>query len=455
MKKLFILLFFIFISFVSTVSIKANTITTESASKNLMNPLELSNDNGYLDYNSLIKIKPNSNYRLTLDIKGIVVPKSNPVEFYIATYDSHENELETILGRWFKVDLDVLGSALTTGDEAYYLGFVTNFNVEVTDITKTDAMLCEFYGGSKGDLFQEYRGHIDYIDSSSYSLYDSTQTYYVVCNSTSPITIEQLKSLVLVKDIHNLNTIDSLEIESEYDTTNGPGEYQVTFKATDGVNPVSMNVILLVVDTTCPTVTPKVPYVELGISTVNQVTLFQIFADAFNVSEEYSITVANTDVFKKLCTPGTYSVKYNVYDDSDNLTETTLEVRIIDDMSPEFYLSKFILDSNGFDAMSDEDIKNHIASYLKSNGISYKDIRVLDNEYLDNVGIAGDYYVLYSYYNNDKLTYDKLVLNVHEKVIEEVKESFPLELIVSISVTSVVLIIALVIVIRRRKKAII
>lgn len=418
MKKfIFIIIAVMMFSF---ISVKATDIANKSASANYLDPSALVIDGNNRFKTDKITILPtNSKFIIIAEKSFFGTAMTNEDFEFITNSDMSMREYCIVWENEYKPTL-IYGIFETTGTDSIFIT-AESFNIQATTNIENarKALGIYKYEGSATDYIDNnYRGYVDYIDSTQYTKYDSTSQYYLISSAENPFSLDDIKKMLYIKD--NLVTTFSSNMEVISDTyssnKNKIGTYSITLEGSDSVgNKTTIILNVVVADTLGPSVTKKVEHIQVRLSDCNFSIFDTVFTSAFDVADDNSYTYELADDIAKenLYVIGTHTWSYSVKDIYDNTTVSSISVEIIDDISPEFYMDKFILNHPGYTLMSDEEIVQHIKNYLKAEGVVATSITILDNEYKDNLDKEGLYEVKYSYTSNNTLVIDSLSLNVY------------------------------------------
>lgn len=177
-------------------------------------------------------------------------------------------------------------------------------------------------------------------------------------------------------------------------------DYEVSLRVVDSSgNETIRNVILRAKDITAPSIILN--DVNINLSSIGKSVFSdfyeQVISEITDNSEEYTKTVEAKEVIGKIGFSGVYQVTVTAFDKAGNKSVETANIRVIDDIAPEFYLQSDLLNITTEDVYDLEGIKEAISSDLYEDGILYDTVNLISCDYFSNEKNPGNYTVKYVY----------------------------------------------------------
>lgn len=248
---------------------------------------------------------------------------------------------------------------------------------------------------------------------------------------------EEVKKMLQASDNIDGDISDEIYLESSlYDGTHEPiGEYKMVFAVKDSAgNKETFTVIMRAIDLTPPKIIgPESLIVNIGNNDENY------YRDLLTVRDNYddnpSIKVIESNLDNK--TPGTYYIKFEASDSSENKSTFTMYVRVHDNYAPVITANSLILDIDYGNSLTLEEIKEIIS---QRKNITPNELNVIYNDYEYNENVPGEYRLEYLYVNGDKIITEGMKIIVSgSKEQAQIKT----EMIIGIGASSLIIIIAL------------
>lgn len=250
-------------------------------------------------------------------------------------------------------------------------------------------------------------------------------TLNVLAKNSTQINIEAITAgLVLSDNYDNVNNITLEMLQDNYSINyNVVGTYQIRYRATDASgNASEMEVSVIVEDDIAPIIsgpfnhtksnTLDVPIDEfISKYTANDETDLDITNRIEIISDNYTINQYNA---------GVWEVSLRVSDMAGNTTVVTIEVEVLDEVGPVFFIdkTKIAIDLGG------EPLSIHsIINTLQETKIIKEDlaIEVLEDTYSENKDKPGTYKVKLGYLD-EELDIEIEVLENIPEIVEEAEE---------------------------------
>lgn len=237
---------------------------------------------------------------------------------------------------------------------------------------------------------------------------------------TDNVTIDDLKAQLSVSDNYYEISSDAITVKTDGLTGNENklGEYSVVYEARDEAGNVgSMDVRVRIKDSTAPTISGQ-ESITVGVDgNLTESDFIELFTaeDSFEGDVTDSIEIVQngyTGYEKKV---GTYEVKVKATDSSGNESTKTLQVKVIDNEPPIFYITDLVVNIQTHQNISEQML---IATVAKRYNVErYEKAEVTYNEY-DQFYSSGKYRVLVKL---DDKEYE-LFLNAVDDLYDEVSE---------------------------------
>lgn len=427
MKKI-TMLFILLCTICFQISVSADTVVevTPSVSANLINPDNIVSSGTCVTLNGKIAVEAESEYVFVFGYSFMGNTRSAWNNDFDVVFENDNGEISDILTCVYtNTYMPTLSYAkFQTPRDASYVMLDGSFNITLSGNTLTDCKgAIELYKNTYAStqlFFDNYHGYIEYVANTNYCSYENNSDYYVISSISNPLSINQIVDLLLIKDNSKVTLGNSNVSVVEDDYTSSKtivGVYDLSLSVKDAkANETLISLKVVVADTVDPLVTNNVNSLNINLSVVNHFSYKTIFESAFTVLEstDYTFELKNDEVLKDVYKAGQYTYNYIVTDDYGNYSECSVIVNIVDDLSPDVYLSKIILDQNGYEALSNEELAVYINNYLSSIGVSSTNVSIISNDYLDHLNSNGEYNVVFSYEKDGSLICDSLTLSVHE-----------------------------------------
>ncbi len=268
-----------------------------------------------------------------------------------------------------------------------------------------------------------YLDHFEFVDvdvDTKIPVFDGYQGK-ITSNVDSPITIEEIKSLLKVVDEVDGDITNRIVIENDDFSENSRtlGTYPVVFSATDNsYNKATITINVQVVDVTIPTILGP-DTIETSISSPisnNEILAMYTASDNYegNLTSSITFTKNNYESADKTRI-GTHEVILSVKDSSKNVTYKTINVIVKDDIKP--LISgpvEYIKDYNSpltlADIMSKLLVSDNIDGDLSSK------LKIVEDNYSGNETIVGTYNIIFNVTDNSGNTSNnfKIIIYVED-----------------------------------------
>jgi len=216
--------------------------------------------------------------------------------------------------------------------------FIDNDGNNMSDNVTIDGTNYTYDYESKAFLIDARNHSSDFIWLTCKNKEPAHKEFTIISFYDFPKTTNEILQTVNVSDNIDGNIVDSIEIISDTYTGNETilGEYSIILSASDSSkNTATCLLTIHVVDKTAPVVE--------GDSTLygllsNPKEIETIILNSFYINDEYdgdisnSLVVGDNNYNKNI--PGTYDITFWVNDNSNNITETTFQITIKDDIPP-------------------------------------------------------------------------------------------------------------------------
>lgn len=242
-------------------------------------------------------------------------------------------------------------------------------------------------------------------------------------------SLSQMISKYTVQD--NIDVLSSSNILISKDTYTANqsklGNYMVELSVKDLSNNISQKEVMIrVKDTTPPSIKgPSVlfSYLSESIKTLEDIKRLYNVTDL--VDSEASLLI-NYDLTTYQHQLGDHVIKIEATDLSNNKVTKEVVVKVIDDLSPTFDVSDFVLKRSVVDQMTKEELVSYLTRELKTRNNRISDVEIMLNE-AEYGSKDEDHCIYFSYILDGKLYQSKL------KVLKEV-DYIPIVVMASIGV---------------------
>lgn len=218
------------------------------------------------------------------------------------------------------------------------------------------------------------------------------------------------------------------DLTSELKTTNSllftykqgvTKDYEVGLTVSDKAGNVSTKTIIVrAKDVTPPSLT--VQDIDVTLSELGQIAFSdiceKIILEASDNSGEYFTSIEYKEVTGQMGFAGVYEVVAVVTDAAGNEVRKTANIKVIDDIAPEFYLQTDLFKTTTENPYSLEQIKEVISENLYNDGILYDSIELISCDYITNEKNPGTYSVKYAYSYKGETNYVIGTITVEEAV---------------------------------------
>lgn len=243
----------------------------------------------------------------------------------------------------------------------------------------------------------------------------------ITSNVDSPITIEEIKSLLKVVDEVDGDITNRIVIENDDYSENSRtlGTYPVVFSATDNsYNKATITINVQVVDVTTPTILGP-DTIETSISSPisnNEILAMYTASDNYegNLTSSITFTKNNYESADKTRI-GTHEVILSVKDSSKNVTYKTINVIVKDDIKP--LISgpvEYIKDYNS--PLTLADIMSRLLVSDNIDGDLSSKLKIVEDNYSGNESIVGTYNIIFNVTDNSGNTSNnfKIIIYVED-----------------------------------------
>ena len=229
---------------------------------------------------------------------------------------------------------------------------------------------------------------------------------------------------------HNLKTQTLITFIYEHGVTK---DYEFILSATDSSGNKTLRTITIkAYDMLPPDLTVK--DININLSSLGQSSFSSFFEQTVeSVSDwsgTYTLDYELKEVTGKMGFSGTFQLTITATDPTGNKTVKTANIKVIDDIAPEFYIQVDLLNTTTDNVYTLEAIKEVISNNLYEEGILYDSIDLISCNYITNEKNPGKYEVRYAYTYKDVTNYVVGTINVTK--VEEPKSPVIFLLIVGV-----------------------
>ena len=262
----------------------------------------------------------------------------------------------------------------------------------------------------------------------------STGTINISLSQKKPVN-EIVQSLHVTDNVDTILFSDLVITEDTYSTATTLGAYHIKVKATDrSGNHSEKTISIALVDLKAPSITgPSSIYVY---STDVPLTNEQIKSKftAFDDVDGSNVTVTiNFNQYAQTMIPGRYTVEIGASDSKGNTTTFISNIHVIDNRGPNFVVDTKILSKTTAMTMTDAEIIEWFKNQMLNAGLSTSLVRIVYNEYKEQSGQAGQYYVYLSYEQDGIPGLSRILMDV----TDEQEKQIPLYVWIPLSILSV------------------
>lgn len=369
--------------------------------------------NFYMD--TWYRIPANTVYCLYVSYHGTGDYKPNPMRVQY-TDVNHENEEEIVSS--FEAGGWVLHTYLenTKNEDIFFR--IVDFNFIYSKIKDGNVRGHFMLQEEKDTSTHTFTGYYDYIDpNSGYKAIDEELTY--VSLEGSSLTKEKL--LTYFKAYDNTLETPSLEI-TEFTYKDEVGEYKAQIYASDkSGNETSYMIRIIVVKALQATIIgPDQINLEMSeIPNYNINDLLSNFKGSYGLQTAV-ISMDEDDIeqfYLSLSSPGSVELQIIATFSGGKVTTKTITFNVIDDISPDIYVSQLVLDTTTVNSMSADQIQDYIEARLQSEGAT--NVNIVSNTYEGNENVEGTYLVEFTYEVDGKVIESSLAINVEKGDVSE------------------------------------
>ena len=121
--------------------------------------------------------------------------------------------------------------------------------------------------------------------------------------------------------------------------------------------------------------------------------------------------------YLSLSSPGSVELQIIATFSGGKVTTKTITFNVIDDISPDIYVSQLVLDTTTVNSMSADQIQDYIEARLQSEGAT--NVNIVSNTYEGNENVEGTYLVEFTYEVDGKVIESSLAINVEKGDVSE------------------------------------
>lgn len=216
----------------------------------------------------------------------------------------------------------------------------------------------------------------------------------------------------LSNDIYVINSNISSYVE------NKESSYTILYGVKDlSGNESTHEVVINVIDDIPPVIVASNINISLSdeFFTWNDLVNTISYSDNSNQFASNPLQITDVDKFyDNLKVPGTYEFKIVVKDAANNSSTKVIYLTLVDDISPNFYISNLILNTTVDDLFSTASLSEIIINNILLLNASYENFEIISTDYFDNYNKAGKYAVNYSYEVDGVVKYETISINVSD-----------------------------------------
>ena len=255
------------------------------------------------------------------------------------------------------------------------------------------------------------------------------------CYTTDPMPDEVFKFYSVYDNVDG-NITDKLKTQTFIMFLYEPGvtkDYEFILSATDSSGNKTLRTITIkAYDMLPPELTVK--DININLSTLGQSLFSSLFEQTvesvMDYSGTYTLSYDLKEITGKMGFSGNFELTVTATDPAGNKTEKKANIKIIDDIAPEFYLYVDLLNTTTEEVYTLENLKEVISNSLYEDGILYDSINLISCDYITNEKNPGKYEIKYAYTYKDITNYVVGTINV--TTVEEPKSPVIFLLIIGI-----------------------
>lgn len=231
-------------------------------------------------------------------------------------------------------------------------------------------------------------------------------------------SIDQIKEQINISD--NVDILDETDLEiisDNYTSANELGTYHIIFSIEDSAhNQSQLDVEINLIDSDGPTVSgPSFLYLYATDTPLTNLEILSKFSandliDGTNVT----LDIIHND-YQQTKQPGQYLIQVKACDQSNNETLKDLYIQVIDNRSPIYEQTDFVIDKTTADQMTESEMIDWLRNQLNLAGYQATDIVVTFSEYDEHQHEEGQYYVYLTYKINEEEMTSRILVNVEKE----------------------------------------
>ncbi len=223
----------------------------------------------------------------------------------------------------------------------------------------------------------------------------SVDTTQITVLMSDPKSLSEVMGLIVLSDNYDDNTDVTVSVTDEQysNNTSAPGSYTINFTTVDlSSNLSSHTVTVIIIDDVKPVISGptmiSASYTEgyalndfINMLTVSDNVDDVLLTDLVVIEDTYS--TRQSDV-------GTFIIVFNLFDNTSNMAEFTINITTIDDVAPVIYVDNYIITLSANSSFNENDA---LKLLQLNNELPYGNytIKTLRNEYVGNENSPGTY----------------------------------------------------------------
>lgn len=259
-----------------------------------------------------------------------------------------------------------------------------------------------------------YQGYYDFVgENSGYVKYDDTQTYTIVLKEGTPMQEEDFINLLYSAWYDGY-------MDPQIYTNYKPevGEYVFSYSY-DDERDIDLKIVVL------PDIEPQIVGPELVTVNLSQWGSFSKDKLIAKYSGEYGsqactiqMTVQGEENYDNLAgMPGNCEIELRAIFTGGKIAYKTIRLQIVNDTRGELFIKSFILTTNTYSTMTEDELIDYIDAQLASNDYYIPNsVQIVTNNYKGNENKPGRYEVVFKYRQNGEELYSTLEVNVKESI---------------------------------------
>jgi hypothetical protein len=269
----------------------------------------------------------------------------------------------------------------------------------------------------------ESTGYEQYIEGD---MIDTSAPYFqtsgkIISYVDQPITIQEIQSALTAYDAVDGDVTSSIQVVTDNYSSNANvlGTYNIVFEVSDqSGNTSDTTIIVEVVDILCPVFSEIEPIQAVfpNVYTSNELLNMMSASDNYDGDISNQIVIISDNYTANANTVGEYQMIFSVTDSSDNITNYTQIIQVIDNENP--IISGVTEISIGYDNLISVDaVKTGLSFNDNYDEVEELELILVSDSYTDSSSVIGVYQMLFSVTDSSGNKTDQIVtINVVDEI---------------------------------------